>query len=38
MINRLLRSFRKELAINSDKKVYFNESDFELLKREALKN
>lgn len=38
MINRLLRSFRKELAINSEKKVNFNESDFELLKREALKN
>jgi 3-deoxy-D-manno-octulosonic acid kinase len=38
MINRLLRSFRKELARNSEKNVNFNESDFELLKREALKN
>jgi 3-deoxy-D-manno-octulosonic acid kinase len=38
MINRLLRSFRKELEKNSEKNVNFNESDFELLKREALKN
>ncbi len=38
MISRLLRSFRKEVERNSDKKVNFNESDFELLKQEALKN
>lgn len=38
MISRLLRSFRKEVERYSDKKVNFNESDFELLKQEALKN
>ena len=38
MISRLLRSFRKEIERNSEKKVNFNESDFELLKQEALKN
>ncbi|SRR5574344_2946396 len=38
MLSRLLRSFNKEVNKSDKNAVYFNESDFEFLKQEALKN
>ena len=36
MINRLLRSFKKEISRDLTKKIYFNESNFKFLKNNAL--
>lgn len=38
MLDRLLRSFNKEVNKSDRNAVYFNESDFKFLKQEALKN
>ena len=36
MINRLLRSFKKEITRDLTKKIYFNEINFKFLKNNAL--